>query len=367
MDDHGSKGAPIDRAPVPTWVKAHLNERQLGLSVGLQWTTLLWQAIGLSAKAKNVAQCLFIATVGDEQKKTWPSIKTLCARTSIRSETSVVEALEELADEGWILKEKKGYSREPAPERPGRAGMGYRLAWPAADCLTPSAGKVRCAQRIKGGLCTTTAGKGTTHPGTGPCWRHGGDRVNKADAEQATDAPETPQPVEHSESSHPVPQESPAPRTLQLLEQSPARRPVDNGHSQPPLLQVMLQPLPENTPTVDDGTLQRLPSNTPAVGVEYVREYASGVRQESDEGFRGQRAGVEDTPPRAPGVTTDSDSDSSEGLTVERAEQILAELPNGGRAIIGRARIQLAIAGRPEPTRAELVLAAASALLRRSA
>lgn len=364
MDDHGSKGAPIDNAPVPIWVKAHLNERQLGLSVGLQWTTLLWQAVGLSSNEKNIAQCLFVSTVGDEQKKTWPSIETLVIRTSIRSETSVVKALEGLANAGWILKEKKGYSREPAAERPGRGGMGYRLAWPHRDCLTPVADKMRCAQRITGGLCTTTAGKGTTHPGEGPCWRHGGDRINKA--QQPGDAPEIPQPVEHSASSHPVPEDEPAPRTLQLLEQSPGHKPVDNGVSQPPLLQVMLQPLPQNTPTVDPGTLQPLPRNTPAVGVEYVREYASGVRQQSDEGFGGQRAGVEDAPPRAPGVQTDSDSDSG-GLTVERAEQILAELPDGGRAVIGRARIQLAVAGRPDPTRAELVLAAASALLRRSA
>lgn len=337
MDD--TRGTPIDDAPLPSWARAHLSEEQLTVDPGLQWVSLLWQAVGLGAAATSVAQRLYIGTIGKRQKKAWPSVRLLSQQLEIQSQSTIVKALARLARAGWIIKEKRGPGRG-APG-PGRAGTGYRLAWPARDVLTPLAGPQRCAQRtVRGGLCTRRAGYGTTTPGEGPCWRHGGERV--------------PQPESSAEL------ELQTPPMLQLLEHSGPRRPVDNRHSQPPLLTVMLQPLPQNAPTIGDGMLQPLTPNAPATGAEYVKSAIGGVRYPSNPTSPSRRAGVE-------GTAGGPASLGNDGLTLERAREILAGLPDRGAALLARAKVDAALSGHVGASPEQLLLAAARAAMRRPA
>lgn len=270
--DAGIRGAPIDAAPLPAWARAHLSDEQLGLDPGLQWISLIWQTVGLGPTATSVAQRLYIGTVGKSAKKAWPSIRTLGQQLEVRSQTTVVRALGRLGSTGWILKEQRGPGRgEPGR---GRAGCGYRLAWPPRDVLTPATGPERCAQRTKrGGLCTRRAGYGTTTPGAGPCWRHGGQRAHQPGPESS--APQ------------------PTPPLLHLLEHSGRRPLVDNGHTQPPLLGVMLQPPPQNAPTIGGRMLQPLQSNAPVVGAEFIRSAIGGVQYPINPTSPSRQAAVE--------------------------------------------------------------------------
>lgn len=335
MKDRGI-AVPIDATPLPAWARAHLTEEQLTLDAGLQWITLIWQSVGLGATATSVAQRLYIGTIGKRQKKAWPSVRTIGAQLEVRSQTTVVRALVRLTSQGWTLKEERGPGRgEPGR---GRAGCGYRLAWPAHDVLTPSAGPERCAQRTsRGGLCTRRAGYGTTTPGSGPCWRHGGTRARP--------------PAE-------APLLQPTPPNLQLLELPRRHKPVDKSHTQPPLLQVMLQPLQTNAPTVGSTMLQPLASNGPATGAEYVRSAIGGVQYLSDDTSPMRQAEVEGA--------RDALRPGDDSLTIEQARQILRGLADGGAALILQAQAGTAGAGN-KPTPEQLLLAAARAAIRRPA
>lgn len=286
------KGTPIADRGIPLWARLYLSPGQQGsLSRGLQWILLLYQQAGLDQSRINAAQRLYIAC-GDKSE-CWHNIRTLAAETHM-SQTTLIACLEELAELGWIVMTAGRGSKRSH----------YQLAWPLEDCLT-SIDKAMCAQPTKkDGLCTTTAGKGTTHPGEGPCWRHGGIRANKGHAsagepsvlqrleqqrpapldEPAADEQSQPQPLEQG----PVDKAAKAAKARHLVLQPMKHRPVDKPRGragyQPPLL----QRLEMHAPTVDDRLLQPLENLAPTVGAEYVRESVT-------ESVRG----VEQDPPRS--------------------------------------------------------------------
>ena len=357
-------GVPIDRDPRPAWVADHLTPAQLNIDVGLQWITLLEMAKGMGTTAKAAAACIYRSTVGRSVKKSILSIRGLCDRTDTGSQTTMVKAIKRLITDGWLLREERGPGRRLAAERPGQAGVGYRMAWPVRDCLTPSEdGPQRCGHLTdRGGMCTSRAGKGTTHRGRGPCWRHGGDRANTATDDPAPPAQTPPEPAAEDDSDPPM---------LHLVEHSSASKPVDNQGHQPPLLQVvasgMLQRLVTNAPTVNGGMLQPLSTNAPAVGVEDATSSLSEFTTEETRGVACDGAEVEGTPRRASDGRFESDSARVDGLTIERAHQILEDLTPVMRAYhLSRAGMDLRHAGTPEPSPDQLVLVAA-ANVRRSA
>lgn len=373
-------GISIDQGPRPAWVADHLSVAQLGLDSGLQWITLLEKARGLGTSAKLIAHTLYRSTIGSKLKKSMLTVRTLCERADIGSQTTVVSALARLVRDGWVRREVRDLSsRRLARERPGQAGVGYRLAWPERDCLAPADGPLRCAQPTsKGGLCTVRAGKGTLHPGTGACWRHGGQRANQPaqtapEPSSASSPPSADRPVGQAE------EHSATSRTLQLVEHSRRVAPVDNGHVQHPLLTSvdpgMLQPLQPNAPTVTDGMLQRLQPNAPAVGAEDDMKTTYEVDHEETRGSRALGAELEGAP-AAPRTTdgrfesetaeaAEQQSDGTDsGLTLERARQELADLSAPRREwVLSRARMDLA--RRRRDITDDAVLIAAAVLARR--
>ncbi|MFC6885315.1 MULTISPECIES: hypothetical protein [Actinomadura] len=381
---------PIDNAPRPAWLAEHLSAAQLTLEVGLQWATALEMAPGHNQAITAVATAIWRRTVGKKIKKAWPTVSQLLQWTGIGSRNTVISALRRLVGDGWLLREVRDKaSRRLAPERPGQAGVGYRLAWPVADCIGAplDGGPLRCgAATAAGGLCTSRAGKGTVHRGEGHCWRHGGIRAHQPAAEheghQGTAA------TTGNAAQDPAPQDDPARPPLRLVKRTGPAKPVDEAVDNPPvqlpLLQPvgpgMVQPLTANGSTVDAGMVQRLTPNGSPVEPEVVsKELAQGDIQET-RGSDVLGAELEDAPRRTADGRFESDSGGeaapnpapvearAEGLTIEQAHAVLDQLSEAMRGYhLSRAGMDLRRAGQPAPSPDQIVLAAAAAALRRSA
>jgi hypothetical protein len=373
----GPAGVAIDQAAPPAYLARYLSERQLKNEVGLQWATALEMAPGYTPADRAVANTVWKKTIGKVLKKAWPTVRQIMVATGIGSPNTVVRALRRLVGDGWLLREvRAAQSRRLAPERPGQAGVGYRLAWPLVDCIGAplDGGPERCGEETtKGGLCTTRAGKGTTHRGRGPCWRHGGERANPPEdappaaspGNTAAQAPEQPA-AETVEQPH-----AEGRPTLQVV-QHPNASPVDNPSIQLPLLQPlqggMLQRLQLNASTDEGGMLQRLRRNA-STGV--TEGASKELDQGANEGTRGSDvlgAELEGGPHRSPDGTFEAAPQEEHGhqLSIDQAHEILDDLTEPMLAYsMSRAAFDLRRAGHPSPTPDELVLAAAAAILRK--
>jgi hypothetical protein len=254
-------GLPIDEHPLPDWARPYFTPDQLALDRGLQWVLLIYKARNLGDSATNVAQRLYVHTVGKQEKKAWPALRTLAADVELGSVNTVRAALAAMEEHGWLVK-------EPGP---GRRNT-YRLAWPAKDRLSTAAdGPEQCGQPTKAGsLCTRRAGRGTAHPGEGPCIEHGG---------KPKDETPTYQPLTHEDPTEQEPGDGP---TYQPL-----------THGEPPEPEAMCQPLTHDVSTAEPSTYQPLTSDVSAVDTEYVRESVSGVRHLSNPTNSPSRAEVE--------------------------------------------------------------------------
>lgn len=292
------RGNPVDDAKRPAWTNDYLTQRQRdGLLDGLLWMLLLYEQRDIDASRISVAQRIYIGCSGGRDGWVWEkSLRSLAKELSL-SQTTVTAALADLEQLGWLV----------VQTGTGMQSNLYGLAWPAVDPLAQEPRKEQCGQPTKKNLwCTTTAGKGTIHPGKGPCWRHGGTRATG----QTTPAQEPPAPEPGPETDAPVPQRlehEPAaehrpqvrpdqvqaaveePVVLQPLEQEPVEneistgrprltvlqplghRPVENArypqHWQPPLL----QPLETAAPTIEVPMLQPLGNGAPTVGAMFVQ------------------------------------------------------------------------------------------------
>lgn len=274
MTDDSPQGTPIDERSLPPWARPYLSPGQQTLDRGMQWMLMVYKQTGMRSR-KDVAQRLYFTTIGKEEKESRYGIRALAADLDVSQQT-VVDALAEYEELGWIVKQA----------RKGTQTSRILLAWPAQDPLARVDGPEQCAQpTTKGGLCTKRAGKGTTTPGTGPCFQHGGTRANP----EHTAEPVAPQPLEHNEagaSPIPEPQMAAAP---QPLEQKPVeipgeiapprlfalqpleRKAVDKPGKATPYQPVLLQPLQTSAPTVADLVLQPLRPSAPTVGAKYVK------------------------------------------------------------------------------------------------
>ncbi|MEU9887930.1 hypothetical protein [Sphaerisporangium sp. NPDC051011] len=172
-------GVAIDDAEAPGWVRAYLSAQQLKLTRALQWILVLYRmgrAKALESSRIDVAQRLHIHMEGRERKEWDPSEASLAADLNL-SVTTVGDSLDDLEASGWILVRRRH-------KRPSV----YRLAWPQTDPLAePKEESPKCGQPTrKGGICTRKPGRGTAHPGVGPCILHGGTpRLEPQPLEQA--------------------------------------------------------------------------------------------------------------------------------------------------------------------------------------
>ncbi|MFC6936732.1 hypothetical protein ACFQHO_44995 [Actinomadura yumaensis] len=206
---------PIDNAPRPAWLAEHLSAAQLTLEVGLQWATALEMAPGHNQAITAVATAIWRRTVGKKIKKAWPTVSQLLQWTGIGSRNTVISALRRLVGDGWLLREVRDKaSRRLAPERPGQAGVGYRLAWPVADCIGAplDGGPLRCGAATAAGGCAPAAR--AKAPSTAARGTAGGT---------AAYAPTSPQPSTRDTKARPRPPATP-PRTRRPRTTRPARR-----------------------------------------------------------------------------------------------------------------------------------------------
>ncbi|MFB4273061.1 helix-turn-helix domain-containing protein [Nonomuraea sp. GTA35] len=232
----------MDDGPAPAWAADYLSRAQLGIDRGLQWILLLYSRRGWDASRVNVAQRLYVHTIGRERKHCNPSFASLADDCGL-SETTAAAAVEDLESEGWLVVVRR--RRHPNV---------YRLAWPGDDRHPGDRAPVSMCGRPtkKGGVCTRRAGRGTDTPGTGPCALHGGVPAASGALPEGEQLDVEPQPLGFNEGDEPV----------------------DN----PPTEQ-------SSTPTA--GTLnpnrwsvepQPLERWTPTVGVEYVVSTSRGTR-----------------------------------------------------------------------------------------
>jgi hypothetical protein len=242
---------------MPGWAQPYFSPDQVGLDRGLQWVLLIYKSRNLGSSATSIAQRLYVHTIGKTNKKAWPSQPALAGDLDIGSTNTVSTALGALEKDGWVV---KGQARD------GRHS--YTLAWPAHDCLAPTAddSPVLCAQPTgKGSLCTRRAGWGTDHRGQGLCKLH-----------DLTDDAQAPQPLRESDGQ----EDTSAPQPLRGVAgifvpgtPQPLKRPTSTIEAAPP------QPLKPAPSTVED---------------KYVREFVTGVRERSNEGCGSSVAEVED-------------------------------------------------------------------------
>ncbi|MGI5286604.1 helix-turn-helix domain-containing protein [Nonomuraea polychroma] len=244
---------PVDDAPAPAWAAAYLSPGQLGIDRGLQWILLVYSRRGWDPSRVNVAQRLYVHTVGRQRKHCNPSIASLAEDCGI-SETTAAAAVEDLEAEGWLVVVRR--RRHPNV---------YRLAWPGDDRHPGDRQQVpRCgAPTKKGGVCTRRAGRGTTTPGVGPCVLHGGTpagpRVLSGPVEDSVE----PQPLGSNEAVGPVDN----PPTEQSS--TPTAGEFDPNH-----WSVEPQPLERWTPTI--GVEYVVSTSTSTKGVHESRVLAVG-------------------------------------------------------------------------------------------
>ena len=309
-------GTPLDEGGRPRWVDAHLTPDQRDkLLPGLVWMLLLYQQAGLDPSRINVAQRIYIGASGGRDGWHWESSgqRRLAADLGM-SQPTLVAALDELARFGWLI-----------PVTRGRKGAVYVLAWPPADCLTPVAGKARCGQPTgKGNLCTTTAGKGTVHPGEGPCYKHGGTRKNQPEpADQLAGEASPLQPLKQSPAAaqhqgdaalQPLNQTGPetdveidssTTRPHLVVLQPLKRKPVDNPDQAAPYQPPLLQPLKRADSTVEAVLLQPLEPTASTVESRFVG-FVEGFVTCLNEGSPRSTSGG--SPPRRPDGTFNNEA-----------------------------------------------------------
>ena len=209
-------GVPIDDADPPDWVHAHVTPDQLRLNRGLLWILVIYRCRGLDPSRYSVAQRLYIHTLGRDQKRANPSIRSLVSDLEL-SENTVTESIRDLEERGFLLVRRRGNARNT-----------YILAWPLSDTTSPAEQVPLCgAPTAKGGICTRRAGRGTTTPGVGPCVQHGGTPRNPPPApappQTVQHHPATPQPLRNPQHPHTSTIEEPHTSTVAASAPQPLR------------------------------------------------------------------------------------------------------------------------------------------------
>ncbi|GIH91976.1 hypothetical protein ACFFMN_33790 [Planobispora siamensis] len=223
------RGIAIDEAGLPDWARTHFSAAQLTLNAALLWVLLIYMSTTLESSRLNIAQRLYVHTVGKNRKEASPSQESLARDLNLSPQTVSV-ALDDLEHQGWIIVRRRSTHFNV-----------YRLAWPTADVLSDRKEDVATCGRLtkKGEACGRRAGWGTDTPGSGPC------------------------------KLHPDPEPEPT------LEDSSGLQRLESTE-------------PDSTPTVGNfnsnrwsNELQRLELNTPTVGVEYVGALRSSFQSSS--------------------------------------------------------------------------------------
>ncbi|RCG27199.1 hypothetical protein DQ384_26125 [Sphaerisporangium album] len=255
-----ARGAAIDETDVPAWAHRYLSPGQLKLNRALVWMLLFYKRTGLDSSRYNIAQRLYVYTVGKDHKEANPGYKSLATELNM-AENTAIASVHQLMDEGWLV--TRGARRYPT----------FRLAWPTEDVIAQAPGKVEvklCGRPTsKGGACKKRAGRGTKHQGEGPCIEH--EETPEPQPLRLEDEAETdsePQPLRFTSVDNPPDQ----PQPLRF-------DPVDNPEIRT-----------RSTATTADLNRNRCGSepqpqriSTATVAAEYVRS-TSGVREEYESG-----------------------------------------------------------------------------------